>query len=161
MEEEKTQIAVLNGDRFAFPGSISVGSDNFTELFSSVFGMRESAAGHFQDQYFSGTLSLAVQEKAHSYLLPEIRKFVTLIQRKLMEVKMVLPDSVHIFGDARALRDWENLFFQDAFEDLPFIQKPKIDFLLPKEVWEVRNFAAVDNPRYTILFLLGALALES
>jgi len=161
MEEEKTQIAVLNGDNFAFLGSIPMGSENFTALFTDAFGMRESAAGHFQDQYFYGDLSLAVQEKVQSYLLPEIRKFVTLVQRKLLETKMVLPDSIKIFGDARALRDWQHLFFQGVFKDLPFFQKPKVDFLLPNDVWEVKKFVGVHDPQYTILCLLGALALES
>lgn len=160
-EEEKTQVAVLHGDHFAFPGSIPIGADNFTEIVANTLGMRESAAEQFQAQYFRGDLSVATQEKVQHYLLPEVRKFVTLIQRKLEETKMMLPESVRIFGEARVLREGQNSFFQSALEDLPFVQKPKVSFLLPSEVWEAKSFAGDDDPHYTILCLLGALALNS
>ncbi len=156
VEEEKTQIAVQNADHFVFPGALSMGADNFTEFFADLLGMRESTAEVFQEQYFRDALSLLVREKVQTYLLPEIRKFDTLLKTKLLETKMVLPGSLRIFGRGRALRDLSNLFAEDEIEGLPFSEKPAMSFLLPQDVWEVKTFSASQDPLYTALCLLGA-----
>lgn len=161
VEEEKTQIAVWKEGQFAFPGDIQMGSHHFTEFFGDVFGMRKAVAEEFQGQYFQRELSQALLEKVSAYLLPEIRKFGTLVKKKLLEAKMALPESIWVFGRGRALRDVGILFSEDALEDLPFSQKPTMSFLLPKQVWDTKNFPGASNPSYTTLCLLGASALDS
>ncbi len=161
LEEEKTQIAVQARDRFVFLGTASMGARNFTEFFSDTLGMREPTARIFQKQYFEGSLSVGVQEKMQTYLLPEIQKFGTLIKQKLLEAKIVLPGSIWVFGRGGILRNLQSLLTSDVLEGLPFSQKPKISFLLPSDVWEVKNFPGAQDPLYTELCLLGAFALNS
>ena len=155
VEEEKTQIALQKEGHFVFLGSISMGEDNFTEFFGHLLGMRETTAEAFQEQYFRGDLSQTMQEKVQTSLLPEIRKFGILIKKKLSSAKMVLPSFVWIFGKGRALRNIQYVFGNEEFEDLPFSQKPEVSFLLPKEVWEVKEFPGGNDPVYTTLCLLG------
>lgn len=156
VEERKTQIAISNEGHFMFPGSISTGSADFTDFFGAELGMREPTAELFQERYFQGELSSAVQEKVHGSLLPEIRKFGTLVKEKLMGVKAVLPDSIWIFGKGSALRNIQSLFTDAEFEDLPFSRKPQVRFLLPKKVWVGKGFPNDSDPAYTTLCLLGA-----
>jgi len=134
LEEEKTQIAVQARDRFVFLGTASMGARNFTEFFSDTLGMREPTARIFQKQYFEGSLSVGVQEKMQTYLLPEIQKFGTLIKQKLLEAKIVLPGSIWVFGRGGILRNLQSLLTSDVLEGLPFSQKPKIINVLPIEV---------------------------
>lgn len=156
VEEEKTQIAIHTEERFQFSGIIPVGAHQFNELFSEALGMRESTAKVFADQYFHHELSLPVQEKLHIFLLPEIKKFGTLVKQKLLEAKVTLPEFVWVFGRGSALRDLESVFDQTMVEDLPFSQKPTIRFLLPKNVWLAQKFSGTTNPLYTLLCLMAA-----
>ena len=160
IEEEKTQIAVQMRDRFAFLGTVSMGAHNFTEFFADRLGMRESTVRVFQQQYFENSLSVGVQEKMQTYLLPEIQKFGTLIKQKLLEAKIVLPGSLWVFGRGGVLRNLQSLFAPAPLDDLPFAQKPRIRFLLPEDVLEVKNFPGARDPFYTELCLLGAFALN-
>jgi len=155
VEEEKTQIVVQKEGHVAFLGGIPMGESAFTEFFGDMLGMRESTAAAFQKQYFQGNLSLAAHEKVQAYLLPEIKKFGTLIKEKLLGAQMTLPDPIWIFGKGRALRDTQNIFTDEELQDLPFLQKPETRFLLPKEIWEVKDFPGRNDPAYTTLFLLG------
>src|SRR3989344_4993060 len=158
VEEKSTQIAVQKAGHIAFLESIAMGERGFNEFFGDTLGMRESTAEAFQEQYFQGSLSLAVREKVQTYLLPEIKKFGTLIQDKLLKAHMTLPNSIWIFGKARALRNSENIFSDAELQDLPFLQKPEMSLLLPKEIWAVKDFPGRDDPIYTSLCLLGASA---
>ena len=155
VQEEKTQIVVQKEGHIVLVDSIPMGENAFTEFFGDFLGMRETTAEAFQEQYFQGNLSQAVREKVQTYLLPEIQKFGTLVKKKLSAAKMALPESIWIFGKGRALRGIQNLFNADELEDLPFSQKPEVRFLLPKEIWEIKDFPGLDDPGYTSLCLLG------
>lgn len=156
MEEEKTQVVVQKEGHIAFLGGIPMGQSAFTEFFGDVLGMQETTAEAFQERYFQGNLSQAVREKVQIYLLPEVKKFGTLVKEKLLGAKMTLPDPIWIFGKARALRDIQNILSDEELQNLPFLQKPETRFLLPKEIWELKDFPGQDDPIYTALCLLGA-----
>jgi len=158
VEEGKTQIVAYKDGHIAFLASIPMGENGFTEFFGDMLGMREPAAAAFQEQYFHGNLSLAVREKIQTYLLPQVEKFGTLVREKLLSAKMTLPDPIWIFGKGRALRDMQNIFTEETFHDLPFLQVPETRFLLPHEIWENKEFSGRNDPEYTALCLLGAMA---
>ena len=160
MEEEKTRVAVHNEGHFLFLGALPMGAHPFAEFFSDVIGMREPSARLLQQRYFEGTLSEEVREKVHKYLLPETRKFGTLLREKLLEAKTALPESVWIFGRGGVLRDLQDVFSDDMLRDLPFVQRPKTRFLLPKDVWEAGHFPGTQDSLYTELCLIGAFVLN-
>lgn len=161
IEEGKTQIVVQKEGHIAFLGSIAMGQNAFTEFFGDVFGMRESTAEAFQEQYFQGNLSQAVREKVQTYLLPEVKKFGTLIREKLLNAKMALPDSIWVLGKTSALRDLQHILADEELQDLPFLQKPETHFLLPKEIWELKDFSGREDPAYAALCLLGSAIKSS
>ena len=156
VEERRTQIVVQKEGHIAFLDSIPMGEGAFTEFFGDMLGMRESTAEAFQEQYFQGNLSMAALERVQAYLLPEIKKFGTLVKEKLLGAKMALPDSIWIFGRARALRNIQDILNAEELRDLAFLQKPETRFLLPKEIWEMKDSPVPDDPTYTMLCLLGA-----
>ncbi len=160
VEEEKTQIAIQNEEHFMFLGTIPMGASNFTEFFADMLGMREATARAFEEQYFNDGLSVAVQEKVQTFLLPEIQKFGTLVKKKILEAKITLPEFFWVFGKGRSLGNLQSFFAQDLLDDLPFSQNPKMNFLMPKDVWEAKNFPGANDPLNTMLCLFGAFAFN-
>lgn len=156
MEEAKTQIVVHTKGHIAFVGAIPMGQSAFTEFFSEMLGMRTTTAEAFQEQYVQGKLSQAVREKLQTYLLPEMEKFGTLVREKLLDAKMALPDAIWVFGKTRAVHDIQNILGDEELQELPFVQKPETRFLLPKDIFGVKDFLCLDDPVYTALFLLAA-----
>ncbi len=160
IEEEKTRVAVHNEGHFLFLGALPIGAHDFAEFFGDVIGMREPTARVLQQRYFEGALSTEVQEKVYKYLLPEMRKFGTLLKGKLLEAKISLPEFVWIFGRGGVLRDLQVVFNDDMLRDLPCVRRPQTRFLSPKDVWEVGHFLGTQDSLYTELCLIGAFVLN-
>lgn len=148
VEEEKTQIAVRQRERFLFPGAIPMGDERFQEIVGHVLGMSPHAAAVLRRRYFQGALSKAAKKKLTSFLLPDIQKFAMLIQAKLQELQIVLPSRLWLFGRVHAFAYAQELFAGD--EEL------KTEFLLPRDVWEISTNSLAQDPLYTPLCLLGA-----
>jgi hypothetical protein len=154
IEAEKTRIAVRYRGHFSFLGAIDMGSQHFAELFGDVLGMHTPSAQLMQRKYFEGSLSVDVQEKVHLFLLPEARKFGTLLKDTLQEATIALPEHVWIFGRGSALRNLEDLFSGDTLKNLPFSRRPKVAFLYPKDIGKGYFQKDMADPVYTELCFL-------
>ena len=150
----KTQIGVWRDGKFNFSEGVPVGGDQFIEVFGEVLGMRENIAAEFQERYFTGEVSEEVREKIKSLLLPEIKKFGTLVSKRLYGMKTVLPENIWVFGAGSKIRDIFGMFEEIDETDSAFLQTPTFAFLSPKDILNIENFPHADDPRYTPLFLL-------
>ena len=156
--EEKTQVLAQNKEMFALTKSFSPGASRFRDVFSEEFGMVENIAREFEENYIKGSLSEEVRAKIHSFLLPEIYNFGTIIQEELGGIKISTPPQVYLFGHGIRFPEVLQLFaFKDS-KNLPFQGKPHVEILFPTgantHIDAPKNFDA----RYTPVFFLTEFA---
>ena len=86
--EERTQGFIARKENFDVTKSFSPGGNRFRDVFQEQFGMVENIAEEFEKKYIRGELSEEAREKVHSFLLPEVYNFGTLVKEKLQNIKM-------------------------------------------------------------------------
>jgi len=152
--EEKTQVLAQNKEMFALTKSFSPGGNRFRDVFSEKFGMAENIARELEEDYVKGNLSEEVRAQMHSFLLPEMHNFGTIIQEKLGGMKISIPPRVYVFGRGVRFQEMLQLFALQDSTNAPFQRKAHVEILLPTGV--SAHIAAPKNldARYTPVFLL-------
>jgi hypothetical protein len=157
VEEENTQIAIWKEGELSFPGIVKMGSRQFLDVLADEFGMQKNMAEELEKKHGAGTLSEETKERLQAALLPELKKFGTLVKSRFTQAKLPLPESLFIFGKGNALRDIQTIFGENIEEEIPFQGKLSLVSLLPKDVWEDVEFSGKGDSLYTALCLLGSI----
>jgi hypothetical protein len=153
--EEKTQGLIINKESFGLTNSFSPGGNRFRDAFQDEFGMVENIAEEFERKYIRGELSEETREKVHSFLLPEVYNFGTLVREKLESIKIFAPSHVFIFGDGVRFREILQMFISFDTDNNPFREKPILAVLLPKDLDDNMSFPKGIGIEYTAMrFLL-------
>jgi len=152
--EEKTQVFAVNKEMFALSGSFSPGGNRFRDIFQKEFGMIENIAEEFEEQYTKGNLSEQVRAKIHSFILPEVHNFGTLVREKLRNVKMSTAQHVFLFGAGVRFKEILQLFALEDEVNIPSQEKSDLEILMPKDFHNKIVLPGELDARYTPVLLL-------
>ncbi|MDO8474406.1 MAG: hypothetical protein Q7S62_02585 [bacterium] len=153
MGDAFTRIIATQQKRVAFVDEVSRGGRDFTLYLQETLSLGENTAKDFKERYASGDFSFPLREAVKEGFLAIAEDLARLVCKSLRSTRVSLPSSIFLFGEASKLPEIEKAFLGNIFEGLPFHEKPRISFLLPKDLWTL-EFPGKTNPVFTPLFFL-------
>ena len=154
------RVMVTQQKRAAFVDEVARGGKDFTLHLQEVLSLGENTAKDFKERYTSGNFSFPLREGVKKGFALIAQDLVRLVAKSLSGTKIPLPSSVFLFGGGSKLPEIVEAFEGNAFEGLAFLEKPRISFLLPKDLWTM-EFPGKSNPAFTPLFFLPYADKES
>lgn len=147
------RIIMAHHKRVAFIDEVPRGGKDFTLYLQETLSLGENTAKDFKERYTSGDFSFPLRERVKGGFAAIAEDLGRLVAKSLRSSAVSLPPSVFLFGGASKLPEIQEVFHGPIFEDLPFLEKPRISFLLPQDLWSL-EFPGKTNPVLTPLFLL-------
>lgn len=156
------RIIVTQRKRVVFASEIARGGKNFTLYLQETLSLGDNIAKDFKERYTLGDFSFPLREGVKKGFQDIAKDIVSLVCKSLSRVSAAesLPPLIFLFGGASKLPEIMEVFERNAFEDLAFHEKPRISFLLPKDLWNL-EFPGKTNPSLTPLFFLPYANKES
>ena len=154
MGSQSTQIIGMANGKVVYVDEIPFGGDDFNQIIEKSLGMRENTAQELKEQYANGQISIELQQKMRDMMLPEAKKFTAILQKKLQEISVMFPSKIFLFGGGSRLPEVAQAIEEMDFQTLPFIDKPEVRMLSPKDLGTFRGGYDLANPRITPLFFL-------
>jgi len=154
MGSHSTQMIGVTNGKVVCLDEIPFGGDDFIQTIEKSLGMRKNTAQELKEQYANGQVTIELQQKMRNMMLPEARKFASTFQKKLQEISVILPPEIFLFGGGSRLPEIAQAVEEMNFQTLPFIDKPEVRMLFPKDLSTFRGGHDLANPRLTPLFLL-------
>jgi len=151
---QSTQIIGIAGRKVVYLNEISSGGDDFIQTIEKSLGMRRNTAQELKEKYANGQITIELQAKMRNMMLPEAKEFAETLQKKLQEISVILSPKIFLFGGGSRLPEVAQAIEEMNFETLPFIDKPEVRMLFPKDLSTFRGGHDLSNPRITPLFLL-------
>ena len=153
MGDTACRIAVTQAKRVAFIDEVPRGGRDFTLYLQEALSLGQNTAKDFKERYALGDFSFSLREGVKAGFTRIAEDLVRLVQKSLIGARMPLPPSIFLFGGSSKLPEVKEAFENSVFEGLAFHEKPRISFLLPKDLWTV-EFPGKTNPMFTPLFFL-------
>ena len=154
------RIMMTQQRRTAFVDEVAQGGKDFTLYLQETLVLGENAARDFKERYASGDFSFPLREGVKKGFAAIAENLVRLVYKSLRGIRIPLPSSIFLFGGGSKLPEVKEAFEGNALEGLPFHEKPRISFLLPKDLWTL-EFPGKTNPVFTPLFFLPYANKES
>ncbi len=154
------EIMVTHQGRVTFIDEVSHGGKDFTLYLQETLSLGENTAKDFKERYALGDFSFPLRERVKEGFWRIAQDLVRLVCKSLGSVREPLPSPVLLFGDGSKLPEIEEALGGKQLEGLAFHEKPRILFLLPKDLWTV-EFPGKSNPAFTPLFFLPYANKES
>lgn len=154
MGDASCRIIVVQQKRVVLVDEVSRGGRDFTLYLQETLSLGENTAKDFKERYASGDFSFSLREGVKGGFLAIAKDLMRLVCKSLGSIAADLPPSVFLFGGASKLPEVQEIFQGSIFEGLPFREKPRISFLLPKDLWNFSEFPGKTNPVFTPLFFL-------
>lgn len=119
------------------------GGLDFTDRLSKVLGLNLEDARNLKHNYSDRLLSEEVREKIREILFEEIRNWFSNFKRTiraiLEEQKILFPSQIFIFGGGSSLPEIQEILEEGNWEELPFVSKPKVELIYPKDFKNVED----------------------
>ena len=151
--DASSRIMVTHQGGVVFIDEIPHGGKDFTLHLQETLSLGENTAKDFKERYASGDFSFPLREGVKEGFARIAKDLVHLACKSLGTIQAPLPSSVFLFGGGAMLPEIKEAFENSALESLAFHEKPRVSFLLPKDLWTV-EFPGKSNPVFTPLFFL-------
>ena len=141
---EISKIVIIINGKTQWISGFDGGGDNFSKTLSLALGMSRNEAENFKIKYAKKVLSEQVRERIKEILSKPTQKWFNDLKfmfRKVQENLEILPPSIFIFGGGSLLPEIQEILSTGDWEELPFLERPTVKFLLPNDLKNIEDSA--------------------
>jgi len=153
-----SHVVVIQKGRIQRISQFLGGGDEFSQTLSQNLGISASEAEDLKIRYSKKLLSENVRKRIGEFFSPVIQNWFSSLKSTLQEIQgtaIILPPNIFIFGGGSLLPEVEEILREGDWNGLPFLKKPEVKFLLPRDFKNLGGESKVfTNPQYTPLFLI-------
>lgn len=150
-----TNVLLLEKGKLSKISEFEKAGIDLTKKISQVLGMSFSEARSLKHNFSQSILSKGAMEKIEEIISSDIRNWFNDLRENLKESpKRLLPSKIFLFGGGSLLPQISDILEKDDWDNLTFVQKPKINFFYPTNLKNVEGKEEIlNNPQNTPLFL--------
>jgi len=153
-----TQIVLIKESKLQAVDSFEMGGEVFSQKLSQSFGTTKAQAEDLKIKYAQRILSEEVRKRMRESLFISCQLWFNNLKLKLKDIskerKGIFPPTIFIFGGGSQLPEIEEILSQDIWEDLPFWERPQINFILSKDLKNLEDRSKKINTSQYIPILL-------
>jgi cell division ATPase FtsA len=134
IRDDLTQIFLIKEGKISFISRLEIGGKNFTKTLSQDLGLSEKMAENLKEKYSQRNLSEEARQKIKKILEDILQEWFSNLKSKLRETKQFpLPYNFYLLGEGSNLPDIKEILEGGEWENLIYIQKPKVNLVSLKD----------------------------
>ena len=135
-----SRIIVIQDRKIKEISEFEGGGENFSKALNSTLGISKTEAENLKSRYSKKNLSEEVRKRIKEIFSPTANSWFNNLKLTLKEVQKngtLFPSTIFLFGGGSLLPEIQEILVDGDWEELPFLKKPEVKFLLPKDL---KNF---------------------
>ena len=129
-----TQVFLVKEGRINQIFEFDIGGRFFSKSLSKRFGLTERLAREMKERYAKRNFSEESRKRIREILSPGVQKWFFNLKSRLREERFLLPSSIVLFGGGSLLPDIQTVLKRGSWTELPFIAKPGVRTIFPKDL---------------------------
>lgn len=142
-----TQIVSMKEGKIQTLSGFEMGGEIFSQKLSQILGITKIRAEDLKIRYAQRTLSEEVRKRISEILLYDCRSWFSNLKLKLREIsrgeEKILPQTILLFGGGSLLPEIEEILAGEEWDDLPFLNRPQVKFISPKDLKNIEDRAKI------------------
>ncbi|HDZ54399.1 MAG TPA: hypothetical protein ENI19_01330 [Candidatus Nealsonbacteria bacterium] len=142
-----TQIVSMKEGKLQTLSGFEMGGEIFSQKLSQILGITKIRAEDLKIRYAQRTLSEEVRKRISEILLYDCRSWFSNLKLKLREIsrgeEKILPQTILLFGGGSLLPEIEEILAGEEWDDLPFLNRPQVKFISPKDLKNIEDRAKI------------------
>ena len=139
---EITQIFLAKNGLLERINEFAIGGMAFSQILSERLGLSDLRARVLKESYspspsIKGGLSQETKERIKEFLWLPVQTWFRNLKDKLREIKSLLPETIYLFGGGSLIPEIEEVLTEGNWEGLPFVGRPKIKSILPRDLKDI------------------------